>query len=112
VLKEVDRAAKAAARAGESGCDRGFRFGKVGRQKTKLPGAASLFPAKGQVAVIKAMDAGTLAGSGTIAVFETELVNQELSPIELPGIVKFGEGIPILPGQTRGPADAWTARTA
>jgi ribonuclease HI len=52
VLKEVDRAAKAAARAGNSGSDRGFRSGKVGRQKIKLAGAASLFPAKGQVAVI------------------------------------------------------------
>jgi hypothetical protein len=26
--------------------------GKVGRQKVKLPGAATLFPAKGQIAVI------------------------------------------------------------
>lgn len=52
ILKEVDRAAKAAARAGESGIDRGFRAGKVGRQKVKLAGAASLFAAKGQIAVI------------------------------------------------------------
>lgn len=52
VLKEVDRAAKAAARAGKSGSDRGFRSGKVGRQKIKLQGAASLFPAKGQMVVI------------------------------------------------------------
>lgn len=61
---------------------------------------------------IKAIDTGTLAGSGTIAVFDTELVNQELSPIKLPGIVKFGDGIPILPGQTYDRANALAAKTA
>jgi ribonuclease HI len=51
-LRAVDSAAKAAAKSGAAGTDRGFRSGKVGRPKAKLPGAASLFPAKGQVAVI------------------------------------------------------------
>jgi hypothetical protein len=61
---------------------------------------------------IRAIQAGTLVGSGTISVFEVNLANQELSPIELPGLVKFGDGISILPGQTHRPANAWAARTA
>lgn len=52
VLRAVDSAAKAAAKSGAAGVDRGFRSGKVGRAKVKLPGAASLFPAKAQMIVI------------------------------------------------------------
>jgi len=52
VLRAVDSAAKAAAKSGAAGVDRGFRSGKVGRPKVKLPGAASLLPAKGQMIVI------------------------------------------------------------
>jgi hypothetical protein len=48
----VDSAAKAAAKSGAVGVDRGFRSGKVGRPKVKLPGVASLLPAKGQMIVI------------------------------------------------------------
>jgi len=48
----VDRAAKAAAKGGKSGIDFGFRAGKVGRAKGKIPGAASLYPAGGQEEVI------------------------------------------------------------
>jgi len=51
ILKEVDRHAKAAARQ-PTNVDRGFRGGKVGRSKTPTRSASTLFPAKGQEAVI------------------------------------------------------------
>jgi hypothetical protein len=51
-LRAADSAAKAAAKSGAAGVDRGFRSGKVGLPKVTIPGAASLFPAKSQMIVI------------------------------------------------------------
>jgi hypothetical protein len=50
LLKKVDKAAKEAARAGTT-VDRGYRPGKIGRAKTK--GAATMFPAAGQVVIVR-----------------------------------------------------------
>jgi ribonuclease HI len=47
VTKAVDKAAKKAAKQPFE-IDRGFRSGKVGRTRTKVTGAAGLFPAAGQ----------------------------------------------------------------
>lgn len=52
ILKAVDKAAKAAASQPWK-ADTGFKGGKVGRSKARLKGAASLFPAAGQEAVIR-----------------------------------------------------------
>ena len=51
ILKEVDRAAKQAARR-PSETDWGFRPGKVARSKVGVKGASVLFPASGQESVI------------------------------------------------------------
>jgi ribonuclease HI len=51
ILKLVDRAAKAAAARGGIDRDTGFKPGKVSRSKVK--GAAKIFPAQGQTAVIR-----------------------------------------------------------
>lgn len=47
ITKAVDKAAKQAAKQ-PSEIDRGFRSGKAGRTRTKVAGAAILFPAAGQ----------------------------------------------------------------
>ncbi len=52
ILKAVDRSAKNAA-ALPSCVDRGFRSGKIGRSKNNVKGAARLFPARGQEAIIR-----------------------------------------------------------
>jgi ribonuclease HI len=51
VLRRVDKAAKAAAQRGGTDVDRGYRPGTVSRSKVK--GAATRFPASGQVASIR-----------------------------------------------------------
>jgi hypothetical protein len=51
VLKRVDKAAKTAAQRGGTDIDRGYRPGTVSRSKVK--GAATRFPASGQVASIR-----------------------------------------------------------
>lgn len=50
-LKHVDKVAKAAAKRGSIGLDRGYKRGKVARSKVKGP--ATIFQAQGQVAVIR-----------------------------------------------------------
>lgn len=52
ILKAVDRSAKNAA-ALPSQVDRGFRAGKIGRSKNNVKGAARLFPASGEEAIIR-----------------------------------------------------------
>lgn len=52
ILKSVDKTAKAAA-AQPWDVDRGFKGGKVGRQKGISKQAAKLFPAKGQESIIR-----------------------------------------------------------
>jgi len=51
VLKDVDKAAKAAAQRGGMEHDEGFRGGKIAPSKVAQP--AKLFPARGQTAVIR-----------------------------------------------------------
>lgn len=51
VLKKVDKAAKAAASRGGPDSDRGYKSGAIARSLVK--GAATRFPAKGQLAVIR-----------------------------------------------------------
>jgi hypothetical protein len=51
VLKRVDKAAKAAARRGGPDIDRGYKPGAIARSMVK--GAASRFPASGQLAIIR-----------------------------------------------------------
>jgi ribonuclease HI len=52
ITKAVDKSAKKAAKA-PTEIDRGFRSGKVGRTRNKVSGAAVLFPASGQEAIIR-----------------------------------------------------------
>lgn len=51
ILKSIDKAAKDAAKRGGTSVDRGYRPGTVARSLVK--GAASRFPAQGQIAVIR-----------------------------------------------------------
>lgn len=50
ILKDVDKAAKVAAKRGGLNVDSGFKSGKISR--SKVSGAATIFPARGQTAVI------------------------------------------------------------
>lgn len=61
ILKTVDKAAKAAAKR-PTKSDHGFRAGKVGRTKNTVPGAAALFPAAGQRAVVRVYQSGVVVG--------------------------------------------------
>ncbi len=61
--KAVDKAAKRAAKQ-PSETDRGFRSGKVGRTRTKVAGAAILFPAAGQRADILVYHTATYSRAG------------------------------------------------
>ena len=63
ILKEVDRLAKAAA-AHPWELDRGFRGGKVGRSKVAGGRASTLFPARGQEAVIRIYRSGLVGRDG------------------------------------------------
>jgi ribonuclease HI len=51
ILKNIDRAAKEAAKRGGQGADRGYRPGAVARSLVK--GAAARFPANGQTVIIR-----------------------------------------------------------
>jgi ribonuclease HI len=63
ITKAVDKAAKQAAKQ-PSETDRGFRSGKIGRTRTKVPGAATLFPAVGQEADILIYQTGAYSRAG------------------------------------------------
>ena len=52
ILKAVDKSAKSAAKK-PTEMDRGYRSGKVGRSRNRVSGAATLFPATGQEAVVR-----------------------------------------------------------
>jgi len=69
VLRQVDKAAKhAASEAWE--VDRGFRAGKVGRSKAGRGTASTLFPARGQEAVIRVYRSGLVGRAGYKIMFE------------------------------------------
>jgi ribonuclease HI len=63
ITKAVDKAAKQAAKQ-PSETDRGFRSGKVGRTRTKVAGAAILFPAAGQEADVLVYQTGAYSRAG------------------------------------------------
>lgn len=59
ILKEVDRQAKRAADQPWN-IDRGFREGKIGRSKSGTRSASSLFPARGQEAIVRVYRSGII----------------------------------------------------
>jgi ribonuclease HI len=63
ITKAVDTAAKQAAKQ-PSEVDRGFRPGKVGRTRTKVAGAATLFPVAGQEADVLVYQTGAYRRAG------------------------------------------------
>jgi ribonuclease HI len=63
ITKAVDKAAKQAAKQ-PSEVDRGFRSGKVGRTRTKVAGAAILFPSAGQKADVLVYQTGAYSRAG------------------------------------------------
>lgn len=63
ITKAVDKAAKRAAKQPFE-TDRGFRSGKIGRTRTKVAGAAALFPAAGQDADILVYQTSTYSRAG------------------------------------------------
>ncbi len=67
ILKSVDRVAKQVAKV-PSKCDRGFRGGKIGRSKVK-GGSSSLYPAKGQEAVIRIYRTSLIRKTGHKVIF-------------------------------------------
>lgn len=70
VLRQVDRAAKDAATEAAWEVDRGFRSGKVGRSKAGRGTASTLFPARGQEAIIRVYRSGLVGRSGHKIMFE------------------------------------------
>ena len=60
ILKEVDKSAKLAAK-NPTERDHGYRSGKVGRARNKVSGAATLFPAAGQEAVVRIYQSSAFA---------------------------------------------------
>lgn len=60
ILKAVDKSAKSAAKSPTT-TDRGYRPGKVGRTRNRTSGAATLFPASGQDALIRIYQTGAFA---------------------------------------------------
>lgn len=60
ILKQIDRAAKAAAKHGGTDVDRGYRSGQIARSMVK--GAATRFAANGQVAVVRIYRKSVMSG--------------------------------------------------
>ncbi len=78
LLKKVDKAAKQAAKAGMA-TDRGYRTGKIGRPKSK-GGAAVMFPAGGQVLVIRSYGS-KLVGKTDENKVTFEIYNEETNEV-------------------------------
>jgi ribonuclease HI len=67
--KEVDRMAKEGGR-NPTYVDRGFKSGKIGRPRNNAKGAAKLYPAAGQVIIIRPYKSGSAAKDVQIFKFE------------------------------------------